>query len=116
MRLLTQSFGHARRFLPLLLVTALPVLFTTELWSEGAVALDGQIYFNSVSSLAQGTYNYSKTGAIFYALTPTQAFAALLIHELAHVTKDFPPDGDDSNESLLNSSRARYDCFGYPDK
>ncbi|MBL8167034.1 MAG: RHS domain-containing protein, partial [Acidobacteria bacterium] len=85
----------------------------------------GQITISQYSSYYTGTYQgkdskgnevtkgmYEK-GSRFYGYTPTQALAAILIHEVAHATGDFPPESGANviSESIINTNTVLTACF-----
>jgi hypothetical protein len=57
-------------------------------------------------------------GSRFYGYTPTQALAAILIHEVAHATGDFPPESGANviSESIINTNTVLTACFPKPNK
>lgn len=82
----------------------------------GGVTKGGTIYINPNSKLTSGTYAaivngvYNNPVGTFGGLSPTDALAALIVHETLHVSKDFPPETN-PEQSLLHSSDVIDACF-----
>jgi RHS repeat-associated protein len=79
------------------------------------VAKDGKIFLNPASSIVKGTVN--PRSAVFGGMSAVDALAALIIHEVLHISKDRPPETGENYriDSLLNSTDVKAACFpGYP--
>jgi hypothetical protein len=82
----------------------------------GGIAKGGAIYLNPNSKLTLGTYApivngvYNNPVGTFGGLSPTDALAALIVHEALHVSKHFPPETNFA-QSLFHSSDVIDACF-----
>lgn len=77
----------------------------------GAYTKDGKIFLNPSSSIVKGTLNPGTV--VFGGMSPADALATLIIHDLRHLTKDLPPESlaNYRRDSLLNSQDVKVACF-----
>ena len=79
----------------------------------------GKVYLNPRSRVISGTYApivnglYNDRTGLYNGFSPLQVLAATIIHELLHVSGDYPPETGQFavEESLANNSEVVNTCF-----